>query len=261
MSPHAVNSFVNDLVAMAHAMERLPQVEAELAEWQERTSKRTDHIVALESNIIGYKAEIERLYAQIHELEVAKDAAETMFLEADDRTTRALEFVKAQFGAAGSLIQALELPRAEPPSAEQTVEAAVPQGVRYYDLPKDEPQPEPMVSEVKPIAADPTPAALANEAGPASCSVTALENVSSPQGQSEPDPTTAEPVILQSGAGLQTVDASTIGEMQSSPGPYSNKRYYDHPVYVSPDDWLAGGGTEADYHWRPSHDYGKDSPF
>lgn len=32
---------------------------------------------------------------------------------------------------------------------------------------------------------------------------------------------------------------------------YAGRKYYDVTYYVPYHDWIAGGGTEADYHWRP----------
>lgn len=114
MSPHAINSLVSDLVAMAQATERLPIAEQELSEARQEITAKYDTIQRLELKLIDRAAEIDTLHRSIRELEVAKDAAETMFLEADDRTSRALDFVKATFGTAGALIQALEPQRPEP---------------------------------------------------------------------------------------------------------------------------------------------------
>lgn len=113
MSP-SVHNFVHDLVAMAQAMEQLPQVQADLQTLRNEVNHAYDTIQRLELKLLDRTDEIDKLNATIRELEVAKDAAETMFLEADDRTLRALEFIKTQFGAAGSLIQALEPAKLQP---------------------------------------------------------------------------------------------------------------------------------------------------
>jgi hypothetical protein len=114
MSPHAMTSLVSDLVEMAKAVELLPQVQAELDRARETIDHRGQHIEQLELKAHAYKQEIETLHSTIRELEVAKDQAETMFLEADERTTRALDFIKSSFCAAGSLIQALKPAKVEP---------------------------------------------------------------------------------------------------------------------------------------------------
>ncbi len=126
MSPHAVNNFVQDLVEMAKAMEDLPKVQEELTATQACLNERSMQLEKRELHILELKAEIEAKNQALRELEVAKDQAETMFLEADDRTARALEFVKTMFGSAGSLIQALEPPKpTEPPQVAPVVQPLV----------------------------------------------------------------------------------------------------------------------------------------
>lgn len=61
-------------------------------------------------------------------------------------------------------------------------------------------------------------------------------------------PTTDAPVDTSPQTANPTEPVASTVEI----GPYSGKRYYDHPTYVHRDDWVAGGGTEADYEWRPA---------
>jgi hypothetical protein len=215
MTGHQINSLVGDLVAMAQAMEKLPLVEAALDEARIELDHKVSTIQRLELKLMDRAGEIDKLNASIRELEVAKDVAETMFLEADDRTARALDFVKTMFGSAGSLIQALEPVKAQPePEAKP---------VWHGDLPKDEPVPEgqhvegqsdrPFVghsdnegmSQSKPIdntsaegqsAADPTALAMPIDNGNnvQSSGANTTETVSQPEttsylGDSDPEPT------------------------------------------------------------------------
>ena len=53
-------------------------------------------------------------------------------------------------------------------------------------------------------------------------------------------------------------DPSAPGALQPmenvpSKGPYSGKRYWEHPLYVHRTDWYAGGGTPETYDWRPDN--------
>lgn len=233
MTGHQINSLVGDLVAMAQAMERLPQVEAELA--------NANHAIALlESDKQSLWDDLEQskkynasLEQKVHDAEVAKDAAETMFLEADDRTARALDFVKAQFGAAGSLIQALEPPRVEP-VVEQTVREEI------------------ILSEVKPIQTD----SIGREIDPDWKQDKAETSLLLPQGQSEPDPTSVEhsntdtltEQSLTSDAS-QAPSPSWADPSTPKPQPYDGIRYQDWPKYVSLLDWIEGGGTESGYYY------------
>lgn len=67
-------------------------------------------------------------------------------------------------------------------------------------------------------------------------------------GQSEADPTST--AHQEAGATTRDVPEQDTAPL-AKPGPYSNKRYYDHQFYVNREQWLAGGGSEADYDWRP----------
>lgn len=108
MSSHNVNNFVSDLVMMAQAMERVPQLEKEITR-QENVIIDKDNIIAMiQLDLEQARSYSAKLEAKVHDLEVAKDQAETMFLEADDRFNRTLDFVKTAFGSAGALIQAVE---------------------------------------------------------------------------------------------------------------------------------------------------------
>ena len=120
MSP-TVNNFVHDLVAMAKAMEDLPVVTQQLEDTQADLELSRQKVQSREVHILNLKQELEAAQATIRSLEVARDDAELRFLEADDRTMRAVEFIKAQFGAAGSLIQALEPPKPMPEPVPEVV--------------------------------------------------------------------------------------------------------------------------------------------
>ena len=85
MTGHQINSLVGDLVAMAQAMERLPHVEAELYKANTAIEDYAKQVQRLELKLLDKATEIDKLHSDIRALEVAKDSAETMFLEADDR--------------------------------------------------------------------------------------------------------------------------------------------------------------------------------
>ena len=98
----------------------------------------------------------------------------------------------------------------------------------YKPVPNPEPQPE-----AKPIPVEEAP------------------YYSAPLGQSASDPTSAHtpdssPTTQECNGTVQTVERSS-----TDPQPYAGLRYHDYPSYVSYSNWIAGGGTDADYHWRP----------
>lgn len=103
-------NFVSDLVAMAKAFEELPQVKAELEDAKHHFSEASQRIIEREESILKLKAELEASHEARRKVEAERDDAELRFLEADERTSRALDFIKTTFGSAGSVIQSLEPP-------------------------------------------------------------------------------------------------------------------------------------------------------
>lgn len=269
MSPN-VGNFVHDLVEMAKAMEMLPQVQAELAQVKADCDTEVKHTQTLELRILQLKDEISALNEKVRQSEVAKDAAETMFLEADDRTSRALAFVKATFGNAGALIQALEPPRPQPtpePVPVQAVSEVAPAEVKA--------EPEPIPSWATPEVdhtGDYIPKAdvLMHEAQlegsyfkPEPEGNRLGEDVPSPQGQSESPLPTAPVSPLETGGfaastGVESIPtasqpatmSSSQAESEAKPQPYAGLHYMNVPGFISKADWLEGGGTEEDYYWR-----------
>jgi chromosome segregation ATPase len=76
------------------------------------------------------------------------------------------------------------------------------------------------------------------------------------QGQSAPNPI---PALTEKDASIGSanetaMDSDTafieITQVEPLTGPYHNKLYIDVPGYIILPDWLAGGGTEADYYFR-----------
>lgn len=255
MSPN-VGNFVHDLVEMAKAMETLPQVQAQCDDFARQVDVLHQTVEDRELRILDLKDQINALNSRIHEAEVAKDAAETMFLEADDRTSRALAFVKATFGNAGALIQALEPPRPQPtpePVPMQAVPEAPPAEVKAE--PQGEPSTTMLGASTEPganLASPPMHEAQLEgtyfKPDPEGNKLSVGLSDPTPRGQSEsPLPDVTIPNAI--------VEASATSTMQDTssakPQPFAGLRYYDHPTYVNLSDWLDGGGTDDDYNWRP----------
>lgn len=219
MTGHQINSLVGDLVAMAQAMEQLPKVQQDLHLMRMNLDDVLQIVQDRELSIIGLKSEIELLHTKLREAEVAKDAAETMFLEADDRTSRALDFVKTMFGSARSLIQALEPSRAEPTVEDHEAETLA---AKPYEWP------EPILSEVKPIAAD-------WEQDKAETSTLP------PQGQSEPDPTHGASTVPQEPVADTT---SAVSDAMLPVDDFEPTRYDEH-----------GNARDAWLDWARRTDY------
>ncbi len=270
MSPNTPNDFIGSLVEMAEAYRELPKVQEALKIANDACAIYAKHVSDREESILKLKAEAEALNSRIRSLEVERDDAQFHALEADDRTQRALDFIKATFGNAGTLIQALEPPRATPA---QSVDA--PSAVT---MPVNEPEPTiaPSTEKSAEIMAD----YGRRHAEPEGLHTT------QPQGQSEPFPSSPEQssasAPVESGIGIEpspapevapahptanaTEDASTHPSASSStdaatktepsstqprqPGKYEGLTYSAaHQHYgldfkwPSKDEWLSDGGT------------------
>lgn len=237
MSPN-INSFVGDLVEMARAMEELPGIKAKLDEAYALLEEERKTVQDRELCIQQLKADGDIMQECINTLEVARDDAELRFLEADERTQRALGFVKTMFGSAGGLIQSLEPPVPEPVVQAQPVD----------------PKPEQTegAGESHPITSSETP----SETVGSGTYTTESDSWASRPGQSEADPIASTDATTSGNVSSATVETKedALPEASSSEplGRYSGRRYYDHPTYVPLHDWLDGGGSEEDYNWRPA---------
>jgi len=76
--------------------------------------------------------------------------------------------------------------------------------------------------------------------------------------QPEAEPVKVEHVVSVPEAVPESNASHDVPLIESGHGEYFNVRYYDWPKYVNLHDWLAGGGTEADYTWRPGADHPMD---
>lgn len=210
MSPN-VGNFVQDLVHMAQATERLPLVEAELERANTAVEAYATQVQRLEMKLIDRANEIDTLHAKVREAEQGRDAAETMFLECDDKLSAFRRLAQSFSSDLTSLVKAQE---PVPPVA----------------IPVEEPLPG--------VSVDPLPTSPEQS----NVSVSADDGTTTPQGQSEMDPTVAQ-------ASPITGPAESI--VSSEPSlPYHGKLYSNTNNWVSRTDWLIGGGNDSTYDWR-----------
>ena len=245
MTGHQINSLVGDLVAMAQAMERLPQVESEASDLRSQLSQHQSTIQRLELKLMDRSSELDALNQRIRSLEVERDEAQFHALEADDRTSRALDFIKATFGNAGSLIQALEPPVPQPEV-------------------KPEPMPEPQVTDPfqpQGESASPLPNATTDghitgdQASQPVITATQSSTNPAPEVAAQPDPSQAVVGSDASGQTLADTKADAFAEyssgdqsfsMPAQAKPFEGRRYSDVVKagnYPNRDEWEAGGGT------------------
>lgn len=310
-------TFTSELVRMARAAEELPKVREELAESRNTINSYLDTIQRLETKLMARANELTKAQGRIRSLEVERDDAQFHALEADDRTQRALEFIKATFGNAGQVIQALEPPvptPVEPTTPEVPVPAVSETAAEVKEptantdaLGRELPQGQSVQGEfgsaqsgIPPVSsvsgsvganalAEGAPIPGNGNADPGGVSVPSGEPVSTsgsigidststasgasgvptassgsepspaPEVAAQPDPIGATATMTHgSSPGAVDTPATSSESVHSAPStpanpspPYSGKRYHDMPQYIPFSEWLEGGGTEYDYHWRP----------
>lgn len=235
MSPNTVTDLASSFVQMAKAFEELPGVQRQLEGMTADRDKALSIIQAHELSILDYKSQIERLAEAVRDAEVARDDAEFRFLELDERAAKAVRFLAQVQGMAVQAELELSPPKPQPESITEAVHS-----IDELQAQPVDPKPEPQPSEFVGVQDDPTPVAMSGDP-------TNVDSWASGPGQS--DTTPMEPSSMIDG-GENTGQVSMPSE--SSKGRYSGKRYYDWATYIPRNEWLLGGGTEADYDWRPA---------
>lgn len=258
MSPHEraahVGNFVQDLVEMAKATEQLPQVQADLADAHITINNQLATIQRLELKLMERANEINGLHSKLTAAEVARDNAETMFLECDDKLSAFRRLVKGFATDVGDLVSAQEPtpevkaepqpPTHEPPMGQSATDptANSPSGSQSQNASSLDVETRadalPQTSGSGVISGD--PGNIDSQVGGLPSSET---GVSVPSGGSASFHHTSEVP--------SATTTAPSSENANGNQPYFGKRYVDVPGWVSPEDWHAGGGTEADYHWRP----------
>lgn len=243
MSPNNPSNFVSDLVEMAKAFEELPRVREALDLANDAIEDYAKQVQRLEMRHIERTAELDALNSRIRSLEVERDEAQFHALEADDRTARALDFIKATFGNAGSLIQALEPPRVDAP---QPVDATT-ESVTNPDETAPKPYLE-QTSEGVPFRTiyDPNTASQPAPEVVASPDPTPIADAVSPE---------VHPVASPAAGATDTAMSASIGEAPTGPAPnaYAGRTYSgllrENPYAFSltKAEWIAGGGTEDNW--------------
>lgn len=267
MSPH-VNGFVNDLVAMAKAMEELPQREQELAEARAEIERMRQHTQGLELNIAGYKADIEGLNARNHKLEAERDDAELRFLECEEQLGSYTKVIRELASGLGMV------DKPEPPVV---IHEPFPDTIEPMPV---EDQSEPLPTEA-PHASTSTSttqgsgnATEGQSASPPSAAPVSVDAVShgpdaspsaSSDAQHSPAPVVANPpdptAPSMAGDGHSSGDAPSAkdGESASTSGdkPYTNAKWSEFfgkegvnknvQAYWDRDAWIEGGGTRESW--------------
>lgn len=263
MSPN-VGNFVSDLVEMAKATEQLPRVQEELDRANTQVEELAKALQSRELHIIDLKNQIDDLNAKLRAMEVSRDDAEYRFLEADDRTDKALAFVRMVQENAGSLLAALTPPKPEPEAGNVdqshstqalsgSSTSALPEPSTSGGLSGDQSEMQSTQtgqSEVPPISVT-TPG---NTETPAVSPAPDQASASSPSwAEPETPPTpfalssSSDPSPIAGEVAGTSADASST-TTSTSDKPYIGKKWSEVvPRVWAKEEWIAGGGTEESW--------------
>ena len=290
MTGHQINSLVGDLVAMAQAMEKLPQVQAENDRLQQASIADGERIARLELRLQERNEEITSLHQRIAEVTKERDDFGFRHLEEVDKTNALLLAIRNATGSLGQAVNVVDPPKAKdilPPGYEWTDPKFADQANR------DEAFPEAAYYQRKIGQVEEPPHPFGNHGGGTSQPIPGNGNADPGVGERVADPTSvqsestihdhvsshdverqesakpveavslegqSETLPMPSVASLSPADTSHSAEYiatqtdhagVSEPLPYAGKRYYDEPGTISRERWLALGGTNESYDWRP----------
>lgn len=104
---HNVSSLVSDLVTMAEATKRLPEVERELAEMREQARRDGDKIARLEIRLQQRSSELDELQTKLRSVEAERDDAGFRVLEAEDKANALRDAIETSFTYLGDALAAV----------------------------------------------------------------------------------------------------------------------------------------------------------
>lgn len=233
MSPHAANSLIQDLVAMAEATTKLPTIERELEQVRNELGANQEYVLILQQRLMDKANEIDSLKGELAKAKEARDDAEMRFLECDDAKgtlERVLEGLGRDIKGVLEAVRPIPTPTPEPIKVEYEVSF----------VPRTEPQVEASAASVSTaegsVSMDPTHAATADQ------------STSAP---STTEQSAAQTSLVEPPHPFEPTGSATSSSSDAIAGPYVGKFYYETQGYISRGDWIDGGGTNDSYNYRP----------
>jgi hypothetical protein len=237
MTSEKMNTFTSELVQMAMAVEKLPQVEAELDKQLREVDRLRSANLALEDSNQILRDHISELNSKIAEVTKERDDAGFRVLEAEDKASRVLDLARTLSSGLGQVIAELEPPK---PVTDPILDTIDPGYAESFDKPSTSGE----------RVADPT---TTHHQEPSSVNVGGQTTGDpSTQGQSEPGFTTH--VISMEATPPSADTASVTSEPVPSDSaaptpdkPFAGKRWSEVPrdqKAWNREEWFAGGGDE-----------------
>jgi len=275
MSP-SVGNFVHDLVEMAKATERLPILEDQVREYEAQKLRDGETIARLEIKLMERSAEISELQTKLRSVEAERDDAGFRCLEAEDKVDALRRLVKGFAADAGTLLNIFtadagaflniveeKIEEVKAPSS--TTAAAVPDASPEASVSgQSSGEGQSALDPTSVVGVHITQTDVSSEPAVVQGTVASTEgqSASHPIPQPTPDHAPTEDAEFQRSAPLSdTAGASWQGQPRNEIGQFAKSepihgrffglRYHSMPGFIPREEWLAGGGTEADYDWHP----------
>jgi len=228
MTEHGHN-FIREIAEAYRALEAEQGHIDTIARHEKERVRDGETIARLEMRVMEMKGMLDDLSAKLRSVEAERDDAGFRVLESEDR----LDAIKRAIGMPEAIANAV---------AKATEQVT----------PMVEAKPEPIWPYLgSPVEGQIMPNVVVQSDN---ASTVGPQDTAPTTGQSEADPIASTTQATQS----PSVSSATVpiqegaSSIASDPTkPYLGKRYVDHAYFVSLSGWLAGGGTEADYNWRP----------
>lgn len=220
-----MNTILKEFAEAQQALELVPQLRDEIRKEREENLRLTERKIELADKVASQQSTIGDLLQTIARLEVERDDASFREMAAADQ----LASIQSNLGALIDLAQTLK-PKAEPTAeAEQKpVESMPPQdGWKPYER-LDQRVDETISSPVGESASSPTNTSTSTNMDDGNDT-----NPSTPKYEDQ-----------------DTIDPN-LGFLKPSQ-PYAGMEYYQKPIGVSTDDFVAGGGTAPSWYVKPS---------
>lgn len=252
-----ISSLVSDLVTMAEATRRLPEVERELREARAAAQGDGETIARLEIRLQQRNAEIDELRSRIRSLEVERDDASFRELEAQDKVNALVGVIDSTLSTLG---QSLGVVKGD--DKIEIMRLTVAEKVEYFDWidakreaarealgRPTEPSSSPVLNEPPVQQSTGSSGSPVDDGNPSEAS----ESTGTPSAEGvsvSSDPTNDASAAPSDGLSIASDTTAKSQDGAPNVGKYSGQRYENWPYYVSLEGWLAGGGSEADYHYR-----------
>lgn len=256
MTEHGHN-FIREIAEAYRALEQEPALLHRIKELETAHVHDGERVARLEKRLMERAEEINELNAKLRSVEAERDDAGFRLLEAEDR----VDAIRKALGVPTEVANAVAKREAEvrdeltpkppvevqaQPVANPTQELSISQGQATSTSALEDVPPSPTVPDGQ--GSEQSSASIGDAGSQGNVSTTSGPGSGASPEQAQEVPAEHSPTSSTTGQDFGTGFHAV--EHEPHHGPYYGLLYEDIPQYVNFTDWLAGGGTEADYHYR-----------